>query len=272
MKLLPFVKQSGSGPALVLLHGWGLHGGIWETVLPQLEKSFTVYNVDLPGFGYSPVHNGDYTLDYLVESVEAILPEECYLLGWSLGGLVATALTLKCPDKINKLITVASNPSFVANESWHGMQAQLLESFMQYLEEDYEGTLIRFLGIQTMGSATQKDDVRRLKETVFIHGQPSKKALKGGLEILHDINLVDRLVELKLPILRMYGRLDSLVPSKVAADVENHIPNSKAIIYRKSAHAPFLSNTEVFVRDVQAFLLGEDVESVDEHQLVEVGN
>ncbi|TQV89716.1 pimeloyl-ACP methyl ester esterase BioH [Aliikangiella coralliicola] len=255
MNLKPFVNISGTGPALVLIHGWGLHGGIWETVLPELEKHFTVHNIDMPGFGYSSVHNGEYNLDYLVNSIESVLPERCDIIGWSLGGLVATALALKCPDRISKLITVASNPSFVANEEWHGMQAQLLESFMAYLEEDYEGTLIRFLGIQTMGSATQKEDVKRLKETVFIHGQPSKKALRGGLKILHDINLVPLLSQLAMPVLRMYGRLDSLVPAKVAADVEDHIPGSKAIIYRKSAHAPFLSASNEFVDDVLEFLL-----------------
>ncbi|WP_196140278.1 pimeloyl-ACP methyl ester esterase BioH [Aliikangiella sp. G2MR2-5] len=258
MKLKPFVNVSGQGPALVLLHGWGLHGGIWETVLPQLESQFTVHNIDLPGFGYSPVHNGDYTFDYLVDSVAAVLPEKCFLLGWSLGGMVATKLAIDLPDKIEKLITVASNPSFVANDDWHGMQAQVLESFIQYLEEDYEGTLIKFLGIQTMGSATQKDDIKKLKDTVFIHGQPSKKALRGGLQILHDINLVPELAKLNVPALRIYGRLDSLVPAKVAADVENHLPNSQAIVYRRSAHAPFLSCTEEFCRDVTEFLVGRN--------------
>ena len=111
MILKPYVKITGSGPALVLLHGWGLHGGIWETVLEKLEENFTVHNVDMPGFGHSSVHNGEYTLDYLVDSIETILPEKCFLLGWSLGGLVATALSLKCPEKIKKLITVASNNS-----------------------------------------------------------------------------------------------------------------------------------------------------------------
>ncbi len=258
MILKPYLKISGSGPNLVLLHGWGLHGGIWETVLAELESHFTVYNIDLPGFGYSPVFNGDYTLDYLVDSVESVLPEaeSCFLMGWSLGGLVATALTLKCPEKISKLITVASNPSFVASDDWsYGMQATILESFMSYLEEDFEGTLIKFLTIQTMGSATQKDDIKRLKETVFIHGQPAKKALRGGLQILHDINLVSRLAELTLPVLRLYGRLDSLVPAKVASDVENHIPNSQAIIYRRAAHAPFLSVKDEFLTDVKKFLL-----------------
>lgn len=263
MILKPYVKVTGNGPALVLLHGWGLHGGIWETILPQLEQHFTIYNVDLPGFGHSAVHNGEYTLDYLVDSVASILPlqtseQPCYVLGWSLGGLIATALALNYPEKISKLITVASNPCFVAGDNWqYGMQAKVLESFMGYLKEDYEGTLIRFLSIQTMGSLTQKEDIKRLKETVFIHGQPSPKALAGGLQILHDIDLVERLSEIKLPVLRLYGRLDSLVPVSVAADVALHITHSQSITYRRAAHAPFLSASDDFVGDVTQFLLGE---------------
>ncbi len=260
MNLKPFVKISGQGPALVMLHGWGLHGGIWETILPKLETKFTIYNVDLPGFGYSPVHNGEYDLAYLVEMLAKILPEECYLLGWSLGGLVGTELAIEYPEKIKKLVTVASNPSFVIRNDWpFGMKAELLESFMNYLEEDYEGTLIRFLGIQTMGSATQKDDIKRLKDTVFIHGQPSKKALRGGLKILHDVNLVDKLTRLTVPTLRLYGRLDSLVPSKVATEVGKHLTESPYKIYRRSAHAPFLSASDEFTQDVIEFLLNEYV-------------
>lgn len=256
MKLKPYVQVSGQGKPLVLLHGWGLHGGIWETVLPEFEKHFSVYNVDLPGFGRSPVYNGDYTMDYLVESVLSVLPEKFDLLGWSLGGLVATALSLEEPQRVKKLITVASNPAFVAGENWqYGMQAKVLTSFIDYLEEDYEGTLIRFLGIQTMGSATQKEDIKRLKESVFLHGQPSKKALRGGLKILNDINLTDRLNKLSLPLLRLYGRLDSLVPVKVESEVSALLHHSKSKIYRKAAHAPFLSSTQEFIDDVMRFLL-----------------
>ncbi len=255
MKLKPYVNVTGQGPDLVLLHGWGLHGGIWETVLPDLEAHFTVHNIDMPGFGRSPVHNDAYDFDYLVESVASVLPDTCYLAGWSLGGLVATAVALKYPDKISKLITIASNPCFVADETWlSGMQSKVLESFIDYLEDDYESTLIRFLGIQTMGSATQKEDLKRLKETVFIHGQPALKALRGGLKILHEINLVEQIKHLKQPLLRIYGRLDSLVPVTVAREVEACLPSSKAVIYRKSAHAPFLSASDEFVKDIHSFL------------------
>jgi len=258
MALKPFVQVSGNGPALALIHGWGLHGGIWQTVLPQLEEHFTVYNIDMPGFGRSPVHNGDYDFGYLVDAIADVLPDSCHLMGWSLGGLVATGLAIRLPQKIQRLVTVASNPCFVANESWKfGMQAQTLESFIDYLEEDYEGTLIRFLGIQTMGSATQKEDIKKLKDAVFLHGQPSKKALRGGLQILHDMNIIDQLSLLNMPILRLYGRLDSLVPAKVAQDVAAHMPNSQSKVYRRAAHAPFLSTSEEFVSDVCEFLLTE---------------
>jgi len=260
MSLKPYVEITGSGPPLVLLHGWGLHGGIWATVIEQLARHFSVHNVDLPGFGHSEIHADEYTLDYLVEAVESILPEPgqngaCFLLGWSLGGLVATALALKSPDKIGKLITVASNPSFVANDDWRfGVQAKILDAFIDSLAQDYENTLLRFLSLQTMGSATQKADIKRLKETVFIHGTPSHKALIGGLTILHDINLVPRLSQLTMPVLRLYGRLDSLVPVRVTNDVAKYLPQSQAIIYKKAAHAPFLSSADQFVGDVLNFL------------------
>ncbi len=265
MSIKPFVKQSGNGPALALIHGWGLHGGIWETILPRLEQQFTIYNIDLPGFGYSPVHNGDYTLDYLAESVAEILPEKCALLGWSLGGMVATKIALSHTQKVDKLITVASNPCFVAkttssasdSQNWPGMKPEVLASFIDYLEEDFEGTLIRFLGIQTMGSATQKADIKLLKDTVFIHGQPSKKALRGGLQILNNEDLSVDLHQLACPVFRLYGHLDALVPKKVAAAVEQLLPESESKTYRKSAHAPFLSHGEEFVNDICRFLCGE---------------
>ena len=262
MSIKPFVKQSGNGPALALLHGWGLHGGIWESILPQLEERFTVYNIDLPGFGYSPVHNGNYTLDYLAESVAEVLPEKSFLLGWSLGGMVATKMAISHPQKIEKLITVASNPCFVAKSSeqssagkeWPGMKPEILGSFIDYLEEDFEGTLIRFLGIQTMGSATQKADIKLLKDTVFIHGQPSKKALRGGLQILNDEDLSGDLDKIACPVFRLYGRLDALVPKGVASAVDGLLPQSESKVYRKSAHAPFLSHAEEFVDDICQFL------------------
>ncbi len=257
-QLKPYVEISGSGPDLVLLHGWGLHGGIWQTIVPLLETYFTVHNVDLPGFGHSAVSNEKYNLATVCHAVQSILPKSCYLMGWSLGGVVATQLAQNHPEQIKKLITVASSPCFVEKENWpYGMKAEVLNSFIDYLAEDFKGTLIKFLSIQTMGSRTQKQDIAQLKETVFIHGLPAEKALKGGLEILRDSDLLSDLKELKMPLLRIYGKLDTLVPLKSAKEVDHFSPSSESIIFKKSGHAPFLSETESFMNEVNNFLQSE---------------
>lgn len=253
------VSISGQGPNLVLLHGWGLHGGIWETVLPSLEAQYTVHNIDMPGFGRSvemlESTNLRYDLDFLLDNIGPILPEQCHLMGWSLGGAVATALALRYPDKVSKLVTVASSPCFVTNPEWpYAMDKIVLEQFIGYLKKDFRGTLIKFLSIQTMGSPTQKKDVAQLKETVFGLGMPAEKALKGGLDTLNDVNLLADLKSLSMPLLRLYGKLDTLVPVKSVELITSYAPNSEHRIYNKSGHAPFLSQTDDFTIDVLDFL------------------
>lgn len=253
--LKPYFETCGEGPDLVLLHGWGLHSGIWETLVDDLSRQFRLTLIDLPGFGRSPLPNQDYDMALLVEQILAVAPERAHYLGWSLGGLVTTAIASRHPDRVERLITVASNPRFVQGDDWpEAMAPTLMDSFCRFLEEDYEGTLIRFLAIQCMGSATQKDDIRRLKETVFMHGQPAKKALRGGLRILGSVDLRDEFSKLQQPLLRIYGRLDSLVPGKAADAIHELRPDSEQVTFRKAAHAPFLSHRQEFVDAVSEFL------------------
>ncbi len=253
-----FEAGSSEKPNLVLIHGWGLHGGIWETLIPQLETCYTVYNIDLPGFGRSPVSNGTYDLDYLVESVVSVLPEKCNILGWSMGGLVATKVALQYPDKIQSLITVASSPCFLASQTNpNGLNNSVLDTFIQYLSEDFRGTLIKFLSIQTMGSKTQKEDIQRLKETVFLHGTPAEKALAGGLNILKESNLSDGLKSLKMPLLRVYGKLDTLVPARSITSIDKLVPNSEKALFLKSGHSPFLSQTSEFIDCINRFIISQ---------------
>jgi len=259
MKLQPYLQTSGQGPNLALLHGWGMHGGIWETILPQLEKFFTVHNIDLPGFGRSPVHNGNYDLDYVVESIDQIMTDDCYLMGWSLGGLIATELANRSSQKIKKLVTVASSPCFVATEEMpYGMSREALDTFIDRLNEDFKGTLINFLAIQTMGSPTQQSDLEALKQTVFLHGLPAEKALTGGLRILQSVNLLSTLSRLPMPVLRIYGETDTLVPIKSVDKISEAASNSQSIIFKQSGHAPFLSESEDFIKQLVNFLISDD--------------
>ncbi|QGX40503.1 pimeloyl-ACP methyl ester esterase BioH [Permianibacter aggregans] len=248
MTLKPYVETEGQGPDLVLLHGWGLHAGLFDLIRVPLTKNYRVHFVDLPGFGRSPVAAGDYSLDYLRDQVLSIAPDNAHYVGWSLGGMVATAIALDYPQRVKSLVTVCSNPRFLQEDSWpHAMRDTVMENFQQFLTEDYEATLIRFLAISTMGSETQKEDMRYFKERVFIHGLPAPQALRGGLQLLKAVDLRPRLKELAMPFYRAYGRLDGLVPAKVADDVQQLAPNSEHYVFHKSSHAPFLSHRQEFL-------------------------
>ncbi|MEM9100996.1 MAG: pimeloyl-ACP methyl ester esterase BioH [Pseudomonadota bacterium] len=262
----PYVAVSGTGPDLVMLHGWGLHSDIWDTIKPELEQRFRLHCIDLPGFGRSPLPNREYSLAMLAESVLAVAPAQAYWLGWSLGGLLTMHLAATAPHRLQKLITVASNPYFIQTADWpHAMKPEVMDNFASLLTEDYEGTIIRFLGIQTMGSITQKEDIVTLKRTAFLHGQPAPKALTGGLDMLRQSDLRQDIQQIEQPWLRLYGRLDGLVPVKAAEETSRLHPRSQHLIYPKASHAPFLSHKEDFVNDISAFLLDIDSPSHGNH-------
>ena len=254
-KLQPYIESTGNRGLLATVINLLTHSGIWEMLADDLAEHFTLHMIDLPGFGRSPIPGDPYTLDLLTEQVLKVAPDNAHYLGWSLGGLIATNIAIETPERVNKLITVASNPRFVQEDDWqHAMKANIMDSFCRYLEEDYQGTIIRFLAIQAIGSETQKDDIRRLRDTVFIHGVPAGKALRGGLELLNQVDLRSQLNKVKAPMLRLYGRLDSLVPAKTAEQVAGLIPHSQHKVYPKASHAPFLSHKPLFVNDVKEFL------------------
>ncbi len=72
----------GSGPDVVLLHGWGMHSGVWEDVVEGLLDHHRVTLLDLPGHGYSRASGSGHTLDDLAAAVLAIAPPRAAWVGW----------------------------------------------------------------------------------------------------------------------------------------------------------------------------------------------
>lgn len=248
-----YVERRGRGPDLVLLHGWGMNGAVWQGLAELLEDEFCLHLVDLPGFGHSPARPGA-SLAAWADSVLEVAPWRAAWLGWSLGGLVATQAALQAPGRVDSLITLASSPRFLAGEDWPGIKPQVLAEFERQLAQDHRQVVNRFLALQAMGSEHAREDIRRLRDSLASRPAPDPAALADGLVLLAEVDLRARLTELSTPWLRLYGRLDGLVPRRSARLADALAPHSHSHIEEKASHAPFISHPQATAGHIRCFL------------------
>jgi pimeloyl-[acyl-carrier protein] methyl ester esterase len=248
-------ETRGSGPDVALLHGWGLHGGIWHHVAEDLAPRHRVHLLDLPGFGRSGWDKGCGDLEGMARRVAEHLPHECSLVGWSLGGMVALRIALLFPQRVRRLVLVATTPRFVAHRSWpHGVDPATLAGFATHLAKDWRRTVQDFLGLQVRGDEHQLETLRELKRIVSQHGEPNGAALAAGLEILRTVDLRDQLARIRAPTLAISGAYDRLTPPGAGEALAAAIPSARHWLVARAAHAPFLSHRAEFAREVDAFL------------------
>ncbi len=103
---------------MVLLHGWGMNQGVWQVIKPELEffHDGEVRCLDLPGFGNAQSIPIPYTLHAAAEQLSTQLNDQSILVGWSLGGLFALYIAAHWPDKVAKVVLVASTPFFAQTD------------------------------------------------------------------------------------------------------------------------------------------------------------
>ena len=242
------ISSYGQGRALVFLHGWGVNSGVWQPIIPLLETQYRVTCIDLPGFGLNrEVEVEPYSMDGIADVIAEALPDNCTLIGWSLGGLIAQNIALRWPGKLLQLVTICSTPKFAKSDDWPGIDPKILGQFSQQLGSDFSKTLDRFLAIQAMGSPSARQDVKALKQAIEAYPQPSSQALMGGLSLLEETDLRTALKDLSVPFHAFLGRLDSLVPVKIAESVNGLSSYITTEVITNCAHAPFMSDPEDFI-------------------------
>jgi pimeloyl-[acyl-carrier protein] methyl ester esterase len=237
-----------------MLHGWGMHGGIWHALAAQLAQDCEVHNVDLPGHGASASPDA-FTLDAVVERLDAHFTQPVAVLGWSLGGMLAQHWAAREPQKVERLVLVASTPCFSEREDWpFGMGSATLQQFAAELEQNHAVTLRRFLALQVRGSEHERELLASLRARLFSRGEPGMAALRGGLEILRDADLRSRAASLTQPALLIAGERDKLTPPEASHYLAQAMPEARAVVIEGAAHAPFLSHPELFLERLKRFL------------------
>lgn len=247
------IETLGSGPSVVLLHGWALHGGVFAPLVQRLSDRYTLHLVDLPGHGHSRDSQVALTLDAAVDAILAQTPPAAWL-GWSLGGLFALHAAARSPQ-VRGLAMVAATPRFVRGDGWqHAVLPSVFAQFGSDLRGDYAGTLERFLALDTMGSEHARSELRTLKQDLYARGEPAPAALQAGLQLLERSDLRTALPMLPVPSLWLGGRRDLLVPAKAMQAAAAMSPHATFVEIAGGGHAPFLGQADLVATEVDRFL------------------
>ncbi len=236
-----YYQKVGKGKDLVLLHGWGQDVSTWWGVVDSLKEDFTVWMIDLPGFGRSEVpksgfSNRDYA-EVVRQWIEALDLKQPDLLGHSFGGRVAIKLAASHPEILGRLILedsagIKPGQDFlkpliyvlakVAKQllpNWFNFRDRIRRSFYQSLEADY------------IDAGAMKDTLTNLLE----------EDLSGDLD------------KVKSDVLLIWGENDRAVPLKYGRQMYRQIEKSKLEVIDGVGHFPHLENPDRFTYYVKDF-------------------
>lgn len=232
-------------PTLVMLHGWGMHGGVWAGLMARLAGRLEVDTPDLPGHGHS-AEASSYaacSIEHLIDTLAAAAPARCTLAGWSLGGQLALLWAQRHPAQVERLVLMATTPKFLQAPDWpHGMAVPVLREFAAALAQDADVVLRRFLLLQAQGDTQARTVVRRLETVLKERPVPVRNVLEQTLNWLAGNDLRPLLPSIQQPALVLYGGRDGITPPAAAAYLTAHLPQAHVHGFAEAAHAPFLSN------------------------------
>ena len=135
-----YYRVRGKGENLLLIHGLGSSGADWEFQVRALERRFRVIVPDLPGSGYSPPFEGDFSISDFADVQWALLDHlkgsPANIAGFSLGGAVALEMALQRPQSVPRLALINTLVSY------------RIDHWRKWLEARVPPLLIRLMGMR----------------------------------------------------------------------------------------------------------------------------
>ncbi|MFV5368774.1 hydrolase [Acinetobacter junii] len=198
---------------ILLITGWGGGAEILKPLHDALEqKGYFAQRINI----FNALDN-----EVLQQHVELAVKFDV-IVGWSLGGQLATLLVNQIQQQYDEqklLITLASNPCFVAQANW--LTAMPVETFMQFkqsFEQDAITTLKRFGLLVCQGASSAKKDFLTMQKLI----RPQAIALlRDGLQLLEQLNLVGLYENYQGRQLHVFAEHDALVPYQVVQNIQN---------------------------------------------------
>ena len=244
----------GARQELVLLHGWGSNREIWRPLLAGLRSWANITLLDIPGCAPDCSDVDPPSLETVLSEILSVCPARAIFLGWSLGGQLAVELAHRHPERVAGVVTVCSNPRFVAEPEWPGMAVVTFDEFAASVEADVAAALRRFGSLQVQGAAQPRQLLRQQPQRELVGGAP---ALLSGLGWLRQLDLREHLPGLLQPQLHLLADHDGLVPAEVGAKLKHLLADVRGalvVMLPGSCHLAPLDASGELVRHIRDFL------------------
>ena len=264
------VEATGSGPGLVLVHGFGGAKEDFALHVPALATAHRVVTFDHRGHGASdgPADLGAYSLDRLAADTVAVADAMGFdtfrLLGHSMGGMVARRVVLAQPDRVEALVLMNTSPGPVP-----GISVELVEYGARLALEEGEEGMDALKRAQDELDPLGSPAYRRLlvEQPGYKDFQDRKWAALSpymwaalAMELVTQPDQVDALLDVDTPTLVMVGEQDEsfLEPSRQAAAA---LPDAQLVVIANAGHSPQFEAPTEWRETLLAFLDGLDAAS-----------
>jgi pimeloyl-ACP methyl ester carboxylesterase len=226
---------------LLIVHGGGKGARAWRKNAESLSKNFRVYIPDLPGFGYSESANGRFDLpdyiDFVANFAEAVGIDSFYLMGHSIGGGISLHYALQFPQKVKGLVLISSWCLGYETALWIRFLSQPI-----FCKSFGEAGIAVMNGIESL--------VRRFHPRFKFDSPMSHVNMDIGTKMINlkgqTTVLLNRLSQLLMPTMLVWGSNDPVVPAHQAYTAGELIPDCEVHIFRGCGHSVYRERIEEF--------------------------
>jgi len=248
--------DEGSGPAILLLHGYPFNRTMWRDQIDELKSQYRLIAPDLRGLGESTSAGEIATMDQMARDVAALLDhlqlQRAVICGLSMGGYVAFDFCHLFPDRVQGLVLAGTRAPADNDQERQIREQQAARMLAQGMDGIATETLPKLLAKETLaGKPEVADRIRKMIDTANPRGAA---AAQLGMAARRDYS--EDLARIETSTLIIVGREDRIRPVTDAEFMHGKIPNSRLKIIEDAAHVSNLDQPEVFNRILLGFLVG----------------
>ena len=243
-------EEQGTGPAIVLLHGFPLDNRVWESQRRALSDRWRVITPDLRGFGGSRSEHA-FTMESLADDVHALLVElqalPCVLGGLSMGGYVALAYAKKYPTDLLGLMLIDTRAE---GDTPEGRQAR--EKMIQLARDSGSRAVADQMMPKMLATGASSDVTQNLRQ--IMEACPST-TIQHALAAMRDrSDQIANLASIALPTLIIVGDQDAITPPAMAQAMHRGIPRSTLAVMPGAGHMAVMEKPDAVNDELRRFL------------------